>query len=281
MGLDYGWLNDLPVAAGPPDLRMGTRSLDVAGWLSADALVAEELALRAKLLEEHPEFVHIDDGHDAALDELRSLVEIHIGDRLRRDVADPLEQLALSVQEDVLLMHRPDGDTSWRLIGGTLLFPNQWTLQEKLGQDITTIHGPVDGYDPLLADRVAQFFDRLSPARPVWRRNWFFHDDAALFQPDRMLQQPIAEPDEVPRLWIRSEYQTIRRLAFSEIIVFTVKTQLAPIVEVARRPELARQLVTFLESASPRSLENKDADGRHLAIIGYLSMAQDGRRFSR
>ena len=70
MVVDYDWLNDLPMAAGPPDLRMGTRALDVAEWLAADALVDEELALRAKLFHEHPEFVHIDDGHEAALDEL-------------------------------------------------------------------------------------------------------------------------------------------------------------------------------------------------------------------
>ena len=268
----YDWLHDLPVAAGPPDLRMGTRSLDVTDWLAPDGLVEQELALRASLLAAHPEFVHIDDGHDAALEEVRSLVEIHIGDRLRTDVANPIEQLALSVQEDILLMHRSSAasDPLWRLVGGTLLFPNQWRLQDKLGLDMTAIHGPVDGYDPLLAKRVAQFFDRLSPARPAWRRNWFFHEDPALFQPERLMHSPIDDPDDVPRLWIRSEYQTLRRMAFSEVIVFAVKTQLAPIGEVARRPELAAHMVTFLESASPRSLENKDADGRHDAIIDYL-----------
>ncbi len=276
---EYDWLKSIPVPAGPPDLRMGTRALDVAGWLAADALVDDELALRAELLAAHRDFVHIDPGHGAALDELRSLVEIHIGNRLRRDLDDPIEQLALSVQEDVLLMDRVPDETdggSWRLIGGTLLFANQWRLQDKLGQDITTIHGPVDGYDPLLAARVTQFFDRLSPARPVWRRNWFFHDDPTFFQPERMIQAPIRASDGVPGLWIRSEYQTLRRLAFSEVIVFTVKTQVAPMTELVGHPELARQMITFLESASPRSLKNKDADGRHRAIIDYLTHAELG-----
>ena len=129
MGSDYDWLNDLPVAAGPPDLRMGTRALDMAGWLAPDALADEELALRAKLFVEHPDFVHVESGHDAAIDELGSLVEIHIGDRMRHDIDDPMERLALSVQEDVLLMHRSAVAQRWVLIGGTLLFPNQWTLQ--------------------------------------------------------------------------------------------------------------------------------------------------------
>ena len=267
----HDWLTELPLTAGPPDLRMGVHPLDVSRWLPVDQYTASELELRRQLFVEHHDFVHMESGYDTALEELLSLVEIHIGDRLVTD-GSPIERLALSVPDDILLMHR-DNDAAqgeWRLVGGALLFPNHWRLDAKMGRPITDIHSPVDGYDELLAARVRKFFDRLSPARPVWRRNWFIIDDATLFAPDSSLQRSIDNPDEVDSLWIRSEFQTLRKLAFSGLIVFTVKTQVAPISELRTRPAVAERMADFLEQATPLSLDNKHALGRERAIIEYL-----------
>ena len=213
----------------------------------------------------------MESGYDTGLEELLSLVEIHIGDRLVTDGA-PIERLALSVPDDILLMHRDgEGESGeWRLVGGALLFPNHWRLQDKIGQPITAIHSPVEAYDELLAVRVRKFFDRLSPARPVWRRNWFINDNPTFFAPDRSGQLGIIDPDQVEGLWVRSEWQTLRKLAFSQMTVFTVKTQVAPMAAVRDRPELAEQLAVFLAQASPRSLDNKHVLGSHEAIIEYL-----------
>ena len=65
---------------------MGVHPLDVSRWLPADQYTASELELRRQLFVEHHDFVHMQPGHDLALEELLSLVEIHIGDRLVTDV---------------------------------------------------------------------------------------------------------------------------------------------------------------------------------------------------
>lgn len=267
----YDWLAELPLSVGPPDLRMGVHPLNVSDWLPIDQFTARELELRRQLIVDHQDFVHMDPGHDIALEELLSLVEIHIGDRLLPD-GSPIERLALSVPDDVLLMHRASDSApgDWRLVGGALLFPNQWRLDEKLGQPVTEIHTPVDAYDELLAVRVRKFFDRLSPARPVWRRNWFVNEDPTLFAPERRGQVVIDAPERVEGLWIRSEWQTLRKLAFSAMIVFTVKTQVAPLSAVLDRPAVAEQLAVFLDNASSRSLANKHVLGCERAIIDYL-----------
>ncbi len=267
----YDWLGELPLTAGPPDLRMSLHPLNVSDWLPVDQHTAKELELRRQLIVDHHDFVHMEPGHESALEELLSLVEIHIGDRLVTD-GSPIERLALSVPDDILLMHRAPGSEpgEWRLVGGVLLFPNHWRLHEKMGHPITDIHAPVEAYDDLLAVRVRKFFDRLSPARPVWRRNWFVNDDPTFFAPERSIQRPVDDPDQVDELWIRSEWQTLRKLAFSDVIVFTVKTQVAPMSAVLDRPQVAEQMAVFLEKASPRSLDNKHALGRGEAIINYL-----------
>ena len=263
------WLHDIPLAPGPPDLRMGTRSLDIAQWLPVDEKTPSELQLRRELLREHGSSVaRMVPGHDKGLEELLSLVEIHLGGRLDRTAGTPMEQLAVSVPDDVLVMWRDD--KHWRLVGGALLFPNHWTLDEKMGKTLANIHGPVDGYDELLEQRMDRFFDKLSPARPVARRNWFFHDDPTFYQPHRGPQRAIDNADDAGKLFVRSEWQTLRRLAFSNLIIFTVKTQVAPISELKERTAVAEQMCVFLESASLRALENKHADTRNQAILDYL-----------
>ncbi len=262
------WLDDLPLIPGPPDLRMGTRALDITRWFPVDTQTASELALRKCLLEADDGLVRLVPGHDDAVDELMSLAGIHLRRPFEPSSLPPLEQLAISVPDDVLLLWRDHAQ--WRLVGGALLFANQWTLEEKLGRTVAHIHAPVDGYGELLEARVDQFFDKLSAARPVWRRNWFIHDDPTFHRPERTQQRRISDPGEVGSLWVRSEWQTLRRLAFSGVIVFTVKTQIASMHQVKARPQTAAKMVAYLEAASDRSLRNKDVAGRDEAIIEFL-----------
>lgn len=262
------WLDDLPLVPGPPDLRMGTRSLDIHHWMPVDDKTTEELALRRALLAEHDGLVRLVPGHEDGVEELMSLAGIHLGRAFEPSMSPPLEQLAVSVPDDVLLLWRDHA--SWRLVGGALLFPNQWTLDEKLGRTVADIHAPVDGYSELLETRVDQFFDRLTAARPVWRRNWFLHDEPTFFRPDRSEHRVVTDSDEAGTLWIRSEWQTLRRLAFSGLIVFTVKTQVASLQQVKARPLASAQMVAFLEAASERTLRNTDTWGRKDAVIAYL-----------
>ncbi len=267
----YDWLAELPLPLGSPHLRMGLRSLPRDRWLPTDPLTSAELRQRGRLLDEHDDLVMLDAGWDHAVDELLSLMEIHLGRRVERGPWGPLEAAARAVPDDMLLM--ADSGDGWRLVGGALVFPNHWRLSDKMGGTLTQIHSPVDGYDELLAAKTDRFFDRLTPNRVVWRRNWFFEDDPSFYRPEKLEPIEFAEPERAGGLYIRSEWQTLRRLAFSGVIVFTVKTQMAPTSELAARPDLARRMIDFLEAASPRSLANKQALGRQAAIIEYLRLA--------
>lgn len=114
------WLDELPLSAGPPDLRMGLRALDINHWLPVDSKTPEELELRGRLIDEHDGLVRLVPGHDDAVEELLSLAEIQLGRNIERTVDTALEQLARVIPDDVLLMWRDD--THWRLIGGFLVF---------------------------------------------------------------------------------------------------------------------------------------------------------------
>ena len=271
---NYDWLSELPLPPGDPFLRMGTRGLDEALWLTTDHRTAEELELRSRILREYPEHAQLLTGHDDALAELIDCVVAFRGEPLTigpvvDGVRSELADLAVTIQEDVLFMVR--NDEHWYLAGGVLMFPDQWTLPDKIGRSMAQIHEPTDGYDELLEAKADQFLDRLSPGRVVRRRNWFVHDEPTHFLDRHVDQRAVVNPDEVEGLWLRSERQTLRRLERSDAIVFTVKTQFAPFAEVKARPEVAAELVAFLEQASDRSLDNKDVAGRERAVVAYLT----------
>lgn len=261
----YDWLDELPITPGPRHLRMGVRGLSDGPWLIRDELTDAELELKANLLAEHDSLVMLDEGFDDAAAELVSAMGI-VADG---PVIDRLEAACRLVPEDVLLMAQQD--SKWELVGGWLVFPNQWTIEDKMGESLALIHDPIDGYEEMLRYKADTFFDRLGTTRIFWRRNWFFHDQPTFFQPEKLENRPMRSAEEASRLFIRSEYQTLRRLPETDVIVFTVKTQVAPIVEMRARSDLSGRVVEFLSSASDRSLANKDADGRHEAIIEYLS----------
>lgn len=273
------WLDSLELPPGPPHLRMGLRTLPIDQWLPTDDHTPAELARKAELLEHHDDLVLLDDGWDHAIDELVGLMEISLGRRIDRRKAQSARELldaaGRAVPEDLLLMARDD--EAWRLIGGSLVFPNQWRLAEKMGRTLAEIHEPVDGYATILSDKVDRFFDRLAVNRIVWRRNWFFHDSAEFFQPDRMTHATFTDPDQVATLTVRSEWQTLRRLAFSGVMLFTVKTQVASMADVAARPHVAEGMARFLEEGSAVSHANKDAAGRVEPIVEWLRASAGSR----
>ncbi|NNE75354.1 MAG: DUF3445 domain-containing protein [Acidimicrobiales bacterium] len=270
--MPYEWLDELPLQPGPPDLRMGLRNADLDQWLLFDDRSRAELALKADLLEHHDDVVLLQPGHEAAAGELLAEVERFVGAPASgSDGPAALRASALLATEDQCLM--ADSGDGWRLVGGSLLFGNQWTLADKLGGTLTEIHAPTEGYEELLAAKVQTFFDNLRVGRVVARRNWFIHDRPDYHQPVAQAMAAIAEPDRVAGLFLRSERETLRRLPRSGAVVFTIKTQIAPLPEVRRRRGVATALADYLATASPRALRGKDAEDRDRALVAYLRAA--------
>lgn len=269
-GVSFVWLDELPLVPGPPDLRMGLRALDRSAWLLNDGLTEDELILKAELLDDHDDLVLLADGHEAAAAELLAHIEGHLGlppSGLSGLAA--LDRASRLVPEDQCLMARVDG--VWRLVGGSLVFPNQWRLVDKMGGTMLDIHGPTEGYEELLSTRVSSFFDRMTPYRIFGRRNWFFHDIADYHQPSAAEMRPITDPADAAGLFLRSERETLRLLPETGAVVFTIKTQIAPLAAVRERPAVAQQVVRYLAAATERGLRAKDAEGRSAAIMSYLS----------
>lgn len=84
----------------------------------------------------------------------------------------------------------------------------------------------------------------------VQRNNFFLQVTDTLFQ-----QEPFAaelqEPPKVEDIRIRHERQTLRRLPKSRAILFTVRTYLLPLGELAEEPESIRNLLGAIQEMHP------------------------------
>lgn len=272
------WLDDLDLRAdGPPWLAMGLRRVDEAGWLSVDGHRDEEVAERARLLDERwDEVVHLGPDTEAAGREVLDLVRAGLtraGVTIPADLGGehPLVAAGRLVQEDLCLMvPRPDEDGIVRhhLDAAVLCFPSHWRLADKAGRPAATIHDPVPTYADELSDKVDRYLDRLRPGVIGLRRNWSVHETPELFAPD---PPSSPDPDVAPSdLWLRSERQTLRRLASVDAVLFTIRVQQAPFALLRDRPDVARAFAARLAAQPPELTAMNGLAGREGEVLTWL-----------
>lgn len=273
-----GWIDQIAWSpGGPPWHAMGLARIEEADWLLPDEHRPAELELRRALLDERRDLVVGDVGGTEAMGE--EVLELVLAwERAHRpDLATvpvdrrhgPLEAAGRRVQEDLVVM--VPHDDGHHLDAAVLCFPSHWRLADKLGGSATAIHGPVPGYEAELAAKVDRFLDRLRPGVIVARRNWSVHDDDALFAPDPPLAPVPASVDEVPdRLWLRSERQTLRALARTGAVLFTIRVQQAPFSAFFHHRAAAARLADRV-AAQPDELTAMNGLGPHRpAVLAWL-----------
>lgn len=212
----------LPVPADAVRLRVGARPLPANQWVSRwdDDWDPTAAMKRALVAERRNEVVACMPGAESACEEAAAGVAASVGSVVRGGGVDALVDAALMVADDLCVL--TVGDTGApQLSAAVLCSPNRWRLAEKLGGSMAGIHRPVARYDVDLDSPVNAVLARLSVDRPLWRINWGLTNHPALFQPD----VPPATPDMDPAdMWVRVEWQTLRRLPVTGAVLFTIRT---------------------------------------------------------
>lgn len=261
----HDWLDEIDLDPNAPWLQMGTRALGDRPWLIVDNRRDAELNLKRDLLaRRHHEVFAAESETEPASQRVLDLMVADLTaagtpvDPAPATDRHPLDQAGRIAQEDLCLLRRdPEG---WMLVAASLCFPSRWRLATKMGHPLDTVHAPVTGYGDRLASRVDNLLDRLG-TRIVWRRNWFIHPDAALFQPDRPTypEVTIAAPRCLDELVVRSERQTLRRVddppspigeRHGRYVLFTIRIQQCPVATLAAG-DRCDELVRFLAEAPP------------------------------
>jgi hypothetical protein len=259
-----------PFAAGIFKHEMGLKPLAPAEWIEIDDQWDEQRRLKEHLLKtERDKVLQARPSAEAAAHEFIEMLAEHLGRHFperydfsgktlqvrangrKYDLASlsdhPLAVVAEWVQEDVCLMKIEDGGA--RLEAGLLCFPSRWKLIDKMGLDMTGIHRPVPAFNQNLEKPATRFLQHTTPDKPMWRLNWTIHASKELFaygsdEPQRLAPgAPVLE-----NLFLRVERQTLRRLPRSAYVVFTIRTYVTPLTEVAREAQDRNALLSCLQS---------------------------------
>lgn len=274
-------------------LAMGLTAQSEAEWLAPDDSLPQILAEKRRLLATRRDSVFrtlpeasassVELLHLLAAHLPRCFPSIYRADGVHRltnaatgetwDIAapplHPLDVAGRLVAEDLCLLQA--SDEGYRLIGASICFPNRWQLGEKIGQALDFIHEPVPGFAPALQRPVAHFFAALKPDRILARVNWGIADDAARFQPvAREADAAVTAANAGAALFLRIERQTLRRLAQSGAVLFTIRTEIAPLDQVIKTRDDAIDLAGALRDMSPAMLRYKHLTAVAPALLAWL-----------
>ena len=273
--------------------RMGVRPLNLDQWLLVDEDRVADLNEIGALIDNHrDEIIYCEPSAVAACQELGAEVVEHLRHvsglssiELDQQPGVPvIESTRRLVQEDIcLLQRRSEG---WVMTACAVAIPTQWDVPSKFGITLDSIHEPVPRYDTDLSQLMGTFFDRLRVDRPVWSATRTLTGDPGLrLAPHHRhdpLRQDITLANVAERVWLRVEYQTLRRLPQTDAIVFTIRILRQQIASVAEHTTALGELVQSL-SKLPKDVRGyKNSTAAYASLVkqwaiskGYLDLEKD------
>ncbi|TFK29320.1 hypothetical protein FA15DRAFT_610463 [Coprinopsis marcescibilis] len=176
-----------------------------------------------------------------------------------------LEIAAMLVQDDLAIMMEGD-DGKYYFQAGAICVAGFWRIEDKIGMPLEDIHisGDVPQYREKLQASMERFFRRMAVDKPVVRNNYFIQvnrsdtaetssiDPEELawssangpeveFQLAHAFDKPLEKP-KIEELRLRTERQSLRRLGRSGAIIFTIRTYLVPIAQLAEEKGIAGRM---------------------------------------
>jgi hypothetical protein len=195
------------------------------------------------------------------------------GENLAIEDSTPLLSIASHVQEDLVIMSG-DQTRGFPMVAGCVCFPSGWSIQEKIGQSVLSIHQPVPDYAAELDPATQRLMNAIRPGRPVWRMNWGIRPSSQLDQSP--VQGPaiveaakrVNQENAGQRCFFRVERQTLARIPDSNDVLFAIHTHQCKLDQLADRE--VSNLLGVLQTCPPETLSYKGIAPMKHAIESFL-----------
>lgn len=234
------------------------------------------LAERSWWLQEGPgRCVAVDEGTEAVVDHVcetavdwGSLAE---SDRLADcDTLTKMVQLGRCWEPDFMVVV-PDVEHRFRLRAGCVCFPSSWSLTEKIGEPLETIHGVVPGLNSRIGNQINSFLGKMKPNVGWLRANWGISSSPERNQhPARRINRLCAgtEPETT---WLRIEHQLLVRLGATNAILFGIRLENVPMNELKGDGRLRKGLKRALETMPVEMQRYKNLESIQPKLVDYLT----------
>ncbi|KAK0231279.1 hypothetical protein IW262DRAFT_1526371 [Armillaria fumosa] len=219
------------------------------------------------------------------------------------EAEEAMKIAALLVQDDLALMVE-GSDGRYYFQAGAICVPGFWRMRDKIGLPLDEIHlsGNVPQYREKLHTSFERFFRRLPVDKPVIRNNYFVQvirpqgpgqdrgvdSEDDLVDPEELAwstttngpegefahghpahppERPLVSPET---LRLRTERQTLRRMPLSGAVLFTIRTYVIPIEQLAREPGVPARMASAVRSW-PESVETYKGKALYGSVlVDYL-----------
>jgi hypothetical protein len=269
-------------------LRLGVSAIEITEWIQYEDDFAERIKIKEKLIDDQKSLV-LDavSSSFVAQQEFLQLVLAHLKqyhpDRFSIDnnsitskrnnkfykLSDyescPLELVSYLVVDDFCLLEE-DGE-DYKLVAASVCAPTWWTLAEKMGKPLASIHSPIKNLEERIGRMIRHFLKNLKIENCYQRSNWFLFSrpDYCVFPNSFEMYKEMSKLNVEgieDHLYLRCERQTFRRLEKTNCIVFGIKVYVEPISLVKDYPAIAEDILIALNTMTS---EQKQALG-----IGFV-----------
>ena len=268
----------LPFLNGPLSLAPGLRPIAPEVWLRPDTEAGVLEEKRALMAARRGEVYGAREGSELAALELAAAVHEAAGPA-EGDWPSALDGAASAVSDDLCVLIK-DREGFWRLEAASLCAPTFWRLDEKLGEPLGGLHGPVPGANPGMVGRIHRMFDALRPGQVLERFNWTVQPGTDRFTPSqapfKALAAEMGEGGALDGLWLRVERQTISKLAMSGAVVFTIRVAIDPLRAALAGPGNCEAFEAAWEGIDPVLAEYKGWPHYQRLVRAALAQARSG-----
>lgn len=255
-------------------------------FLRTDQFRSEITQKRKLIQEDHNNYVAVLPSAADSVSEVVCLIELHaktsppppqiawpelsaVGCNFQASLARASQR----IQEDIVICSN-DVRLGFPIIAGVVCFPSGWSIAEKIGQSIGSVHAKVPGFEKQMGRRTESLMDRLVAGRPVWRTNWGVRTSPDLDQSPkqaakiRAASQSINATNAGSRCFFRVERQTLSRLPVTQNILFTIHTMQVSVDGLNRDQQ--QTLSEWLNTCPVETLRYKGIDSIKDPLIQWI-----------
>jgi len=205
-----------------------------------------------------------------------------LGTRSNTKTADALKFLLDHVPEDFLITQEDKKTGLYILRAAVSCSAVGWRLQEKMGRPLHEVHEPVPDYKEKMQFSMDRYFSKMPCDKPIQRGSWGLEIGQPLYCPPgdphfnlRTTQLPELD---VKDIYLRVDWQTLRRLPKSRAIVFNFKALFTPATEFRQEPYIPKLLAKILREGKKSFLEYKSTyhiEHRMLHVLDLWAKEQE------
>ena len=192
----------------------------------------------------------------------------------------PLERTGRVMEGDLIAIDQREGDLY--LDAGLATFPADWSLAFDLGMTFEEWHGPVPLAHPAgVFTRAKNFLMSLQTGQPWQRLNWTFTAGPRLDTAPEIYhlwgrdKPAVTAQNAGETVHLRVEVQVLARLPRSHGVLFSIRTYLIRLDELATNPDWAKRLRRVLNSLPAEITEYKGLTNTGPAVIAWLAPYED------